>query len=58
MELGVNPHDATSDDGTRVVCGCGRVFEGPKARDQHIVHWNIERARAALRGEMEAAGGS
>lgn len=44
-------HDAISDDGVSVTCACGRVFDGPKARDNHIVHFNIERARAALRGD-------
>lgn len=44
----MGPHDAISDDATRVECNCGRVFEGPKARDDHAVHFHIERARAAL----------
>lgn len=47
----MNPHDAISDDPERVECACGRVFEGPKAREDHAVHFNIERARAALRGD-------
>lgn len=49
----MNPHDAISDDGERVECACGRLFEGPKAREQHATHFHIERARAALRGERE-----
>lgn len=42
-------HDAVSDDGVTVVCNCGRVFDGPRARDDHMVHWHLEKARAALK---------
>lgn len=49
--LVVNDHDAVRDEADRVTCRCGREFDGPKARDDHAVHFNIERARAALRGK-------
>lgn len=44
----MNPHDAVSDDGTRVECACGRTFEGHNAREDHAQHYGLERARAAL----------
>lgn len=48
-------HDAVSDDGARVVCNCGREFEGVKAREDHAQHGWLENARAALRGKGESA---
>lgn len=47
----MSEHYAISDDPERVECGCGRVFEGPKARESQAVHFQLERARSALRGE-------
>jgi hypothetical protein len=52
----MNPHDAISDDPERVECACGLIYQGPKARDRHATHFYIEMARAALRGDKEAAG--
>lgn len=47
----VSEHIAISDDPTRVECSCGKSFEGPKARADMGWHFQLERARAALRGE-------
>lgn len=54
----MNPHDIaetprTYDDGVRVVCRCGKTFDGPDARAQHRRHFHIETSRAALKGDAD-----
>lgn len=55
MGLAVNAHDAVSDDGTTVVCNCGKTFEGAKAREQHAAHFRVAELRRVLAEAEEKA---
>lgn len=44
----VTLHDIERHEPDRVVCACGKTFPTAAA---HEVHFQIERARAALRGK-------
>lgn len=50
----MNKHDIASINGTIVTCACGRTFAAlglDKAKAKHEVHFQIEKARAALHQE-------
>lgn len=48
-------HDIVAYDGDGYRCRCGRSFTTPEKHDQHF---QLERARAALRGEKEVESGT
>ena len=56
----MNAHDIARINGTIVTCACGATFAAlglEKAKAKHEAHFQIERARAALRGEQETGDG-
>jgi hypothetical protein len=54
----MGPHDVAGINGTIVTCACGATFAAlglDKAKAKHEAHFQIQRARAALRGVEVAA---
>ncbi len=44
----MGPHDVERHEGSEVVCRCGERFTD---EGDHLVHFWLEKSRAALRGE-------